>query len=357
MSEHAVRRDALRSDIIASGADGLLVRNLSDLRYLTGFTGSSGVLYVAADERLDVLATDGRYAEQAGLQCPDLGVLIERRPLTAACQQVASGGADRIAIDAAFPVSALEDLRRIGLDYLISDAGLSAARARKSPEEIDALERACRITVDALDATAMEIRTGMTEIRIARMIEGFLGDLGAQDRSFETIVAAGPNSAMPHHAPGSRPLSAGDLVIIDCGALVDGYHADMTRTFVVGEPAPWQLHLHAAVNRAAAEARSLVSAGVLTRDVDAAARESLGQDGLADHFGHGTGHGIGLDIHEAPMIGIATEGRLLPNMTITVEPGAYLPGRGGIRIEDSLLVLDEGHRVLTECSRDLCPVG
>ena len=260
-------------------------------------------------------------------------------------------------IDDAFPVAAVEDLRRNGLEHVVGDIGVSAARACKSVSEIDALERACRITVDALEATAAAISVGMTEIRVARMLEGLMGELGAQDRSFETIVAAGPHSAMPHHAPGGRPLTYGDLVIIDCGALVDGYHADMTRTFVVGEPAPWQVQLHAAVERAAWTARERVTADTLTCEVDEAARASLEAVGLGERFGHGTGHGIGLDIHEAPMLGIATEGRLLPNMTITVEPGAYLPGRGGVRIEDSLLVLDEGHRVLTECSRDLRPVG
>ncbi|MDX1389634.1 MAG: M24 family metallopeptidase, partial [Acidobacteriota bacterium] len=170
---------------------------------------------------------------------------------------------------------------------------------------------------------------------------------------FETIVAAGPRSALPHARPSDRPLRRGDLVLFDFGATVDGYCSDMTRTFVLGPAAEWQRDAHQAVAVAQEAATAALAAGVQSRDVDAAARETLRAAGLADRFGHGTGHGIGLEVHEAPRIYARSDDVLQAGSVVTVEPGVYLPGRGGIRIEDDVVVEEGGARVLTRFSREL----
>lgn len=354
---HRARRDRARN-AIDDVADGLLIVEASDLRYLTGFTGSNGALFLSSSgPDGDIFCTDGRYVEQAAEQCPDLGVLVARACVTAVCEQVLAQGGDSVGLDdrVSFATRALAESTSITVVRATSPVG--GLRLVKDADEIAALTRACDITSHAVEALADEIRVGDTEIRAARRLEQLFGELGADDRAFATIVASGPHSALAHHRPSARELAAGDLLLIDSGALVDGYHADMTRTFIVGEPSAWQVELHALVADAAKSGREAVRAGCALADLDAAARSVIEAAGHGEHFGHGLGHGTGLDIHEAPMIGPRVEGRLLADTTITVEPGVYLPGRGGVRIEDSLLVTADGHRSLTTSPRDLRVVG
>ncbi len=354
---HRVRRDRARSEL-GGVANGLLVVDSSDLRYLTGFTGSNGALFLSASGADgDVFCTDGRYVEQAAEQCPDLGVLVARECVGAVCEQVLAQGSALIGLDDRVALATLATVERTALAIERVVSPVAALRMAKDPDEIAALTRACVITSQAVDSLVGEIRVGDTEIRIARRLEQLFGELGAEDRAFATIVASGPHSAKPHHEPGRRTLAPGDLLVIDSGARVDGYHADMTRTFVVGEPSTWQVELHALVAEAARAGREAVKPGLALADLDAAARSVIERAGHGEHFGHGLGHGTGLDIHEAPMIGPRSEGRLIAETTITVEPGVYLPGRGGVRIEDSLLVTADGHRSLTTSPRDLRVVG
>jgi Xaa-Pro aminopeptidase len=253
------------------------------------------------------------------------------------------------------------DVRRVeGLhgEPTVADRLVEGLRATKDPSELAALERACSITATAFDLLREEIRPGSTEISLARRLEQVFGELGAEDRAFDTIVGGGPHSAIPHHQPGDRPLEPGDLLVIDAGARVEGYHADMTRTFVVGRPpAPWQSEIHGAVQAAQAAATAGYLDGADARGIDEIARGVVAQAGLADRFTHGLGHGVGLEIHEAPNIGMRSTGTIGSDMAITVEPGVYLPGRGGVRIEDTLVVTDTGPRILTEGPRDLLTVG
>lgn len=351
------RRDRLRSLIVEHG-DGLLVLHVSDIRYLTGFSGSNAALFVSASgPDGDIFSTDGRYIEQAAEQCPDLGVLVARRCSPAIVNQVIAQGASAIALESTVSVDEMNAVVASGLAVSLVSPLVSRLREIKDSTEIAALERANAITSHAVEELADEIRVGDTEVTLARRLEQIFAELGAEDRAFPTIVAAGSNSAKPHHEPGLTCLTPGDLLIIDSGARVEGYHADMTRTFIVGEPSAWQIELHDLVACAAASAREAVRPGVALAELDAAARELIVDAGYGEHFGHGLGHGTGLDIHEAPMIGARSEGRLAAETTITVEPGVYLPGRGGVRIEDSLLVTADGHRSLTTSPRDLRIVG
>ena len=209
-----------------------------------------------------------------------------------------------------------------------------------------------------MDALAQEMTVGASELMLARRLEQLFGELGAEDRAFDTIVGSGPHSAIPHHQPGQRTLARGDLVVVDAGARVDGYHADMTRTFLVAaQPAAWQSSIHGLVEQGQAAATAAYLPGSDARAVDAAAREVITAGGHGEDFTHGLGHGVGLQIHEAPLMGPRATGTLEADMAITVEPGIYLPGRGGVRIEDTLVVTDTGPRILTEAARDLVVVG
>ncbi len=354
---HASRRDQLRGPI-SEVADGLLVVDRSDLRYLTGFTGSNGALFLSSfGTDGDIFSTDGRYTEQAARQCPDLGILVSRNCLEAVTDQAISQGSARLAVDGRLTTGQLGKIESQGLVTVIIDGLVAAARMVKDSDEIAAIEEACAITSGAVIALASQIRVGDTEIGIARRLEQLFGEFGAQDRAFATIVATGANSAHPHHEPTAQPVRAGDLLVIDSGARVRGYHSDMTRTFMVGEPSAWQLEIYDVVAAAAKAGRSAVRPGIALADLDAAARQVIEHAGFGQQFGHGLGHGIGLEIHEAPMIGPRSEGRLAAETMITVEPGVYLPGRGGVRIEDSLLVTADGHRSLTSAPRDLRVVG
>lgn len=332
-----------------------LSSDAASIRYLTGLASSNAAVAVWRDSAgAHVrLATDDRYAGQARTLLPEESLRITRDVLTAAAQATMDAGCHDVVVHSDLSVRDVGVIRAVARVEAVDNDPLAELRAVKSPGEIDSLTRACSITVESLAAVAQEIRVGMTETLIARLLELKFARCGADDRAFPTIVASGPNSAEPHHVTGDRCIEAGDLVIIDCGAQVDGYHADMTRTFVVGQPEAWQRATHELVQDAQAAARSVAAPGIACRDVDAAARHVITQAGLGEHFAHGTGHGVGLEIHEAPYLGPSAIGNLAAGMTITIEPGVYLPGRGGVRIEDTLVVTDSAHHVLTEAPRGL----
>jgi Xaa-Pro aminopeptidase len=226
-------------------------------------------------------------------------------------------------------------------------------RAEKEAEEIGCIEKAVAIAETALADVIPEIREGVSERELAAELEYRLRSAGSGPPPFETIVAAGPNAALPHHRPGDRRLRAGDLVLLDFGADFGGYCSDLTRTFVLGAPERWQREAHRAVREACRRGVEAATAGAVARDVDRAARDVLEQAGLGDRFGHGTGHGIGLEVHEAPRIHRRGEERLRVGNVVTIEPGVYLPGRGGIRIEEDVVVEEGGPRLLTSCSTEL----
>jgi Xaa-Pro aminopeptidase len=339
----------------APDAEALLVTSLVNIRYLTGFTGSNAVLLLGADEVL--MGTDGRYAIQSGEQCPDVPTILDRVTLPAVAARWR--GSALLAVEADhLSVADLRTLEGAGATNLVETSGVvEGLRMHKEPEELATIARACEISDAALLSILPRVRVGVSERELARWLEAAMFDFGADELSFDTIVAGGPHSAKPHHEPTTRPLEAGDLLLIDFGAAVEGYHADETRTFVVGEPADWQREIHGVVEQAQAAGRRVAIAGTELAVVDGAARDVVAAAGYADFFDHGLGHGVGLQIHEAPFFSPRAKGMLPAGSPVTIEPGIYLPGRGGVRIEDTIVVSEGPSRPLTTSRRDLVALG
>lgn len=352
---HDVRRARLRDLTHRAGAGAVLVTRLVNVRYLSGFTGSNAALLLT--DRDAVLATDGRYTTQAGAQAPDLELLLDRDCAAGLVARSARDGVQRLAFEAHdVTVESHTALRATddAPELVALGHAVEALRTVKDDDEIALLREACAIGDRALDETLGAIAPGHTEREVARRLEGAMVDLGADGIAFETIVASGPNSAIPHHRPTHREIERGDLLKIDFGALCGGYHADCTRTVLVGrQPEDWQLEIYDVVRAAQRAGRHALTAGADVRDVDAAARAVVAEAGYGDQFPHGLGHGVGLEIHEAPLLGYHATGRLAARTPVTVEPGIYLPGRGGVRIEDTLVVTDGVPDLLTTTPKDL----
>lgn len=345
-------REALRA---MSDDAPFIVTDLTNIRYLTGFSGSNAVLVLGATPSGDLLGTDGRYVDQAAAECPDLPSVIDRATLDAVLARLPPGP---VLIEGSLAVSDVTRVREVVGEPAIAPAVIETFRSVKDAGELACLAEAGEITARAFESLVGEIQVGDRERALARRLEQLFGEFGADDRAFVSIVASGEHSAVPHHRSADTPLRAGDLLVIDAGACVAGYHADMTRTFVVGRPpAAWQVTLHDAVLVAQQTAVAGCRPGVLAVDVDALARDVLSARSLGERFTHGLGHGVGLQIHESPAINARATGSIEANMAFTVEPGAYLPGVGGVRIEDTLVVTDAGPRVLTTGSRELRVVG
>lgn len=356
----AGRADRVRARFDEAGVDALLVTDLSNVRYLTGFTGSAGRLLVTADRML--LVTDGRYAVQAPDQIGAHGVTAEVAVGTTLKEQDAvlatAAGSIRLGLEAASVSWA--DQRRTSrepwtAELVPTEGVVEGPRQVKDAGEIARLARASAIADAALATTAPMLLQGATETEVGFALDTEMRRLGAAGVSFETIVASGPNGARPHHRPGDRTIVDGDLVVIDFGALVDGYHSDMTRTFMVGEPSPTQQRMFDVVLAAQAAGVAAVRAGVEAKEVDRTCRDLIAEAGWGDAFGHGTGHGVGLVIHEDPRVSKASTAMLATGHVVTVEPGVYLPDHGGVRIEDTVVVTDEGCSTLTLAPKDPSP--
>lgn len=351
--DYARRVRAVGGVLAGAAAQWLLVTAPADIRYLCGFTGSAGVLLVSAEEV--VLITDGRYTEAAAEQAPTARVVIDRNTVGAVAAVVGSAAC---AIDPhEVTVAVHARLVAAGASAVSVDGAVRAVRAVKEPGERQRIEAACAISDEALAAVLPRLQPGVTERLVARWLADEMLNRGADDLAFATIVAAGPHGAQPHHVPCERPIESGELVTIDFGALVEGYHSDQTRTVCVGAPAQWQCDLHGLVERAQAAAREVCRAGVALAELDAAARGPIAAAGHGEHYPHGLGHGVGLQIHEAPMVGASATGTLAADVPVTVEPGVYLPGRGGVRIEDTMWAGVEGTVPLTRSPRELLVLG
>ncbi len=364
MSSYADRRDRLRAVAGERGLDAVLVTNLLNVRYLTGFTGSNGVLLVHTSGA-DLFGTDGRYTTQAAMQVPDVEVLVDRATVAGIAREAVRRSAGRLGYESHdLTVDGLAQLEKVVVDA--ADGGsvpelasvrraVEAQRAIKDDDEIESLRRACAVADRALAELAAEgaLRPGRTELEVGRELDARMLILGAEAPSFETIVATGANSAIPHHRPDATVLQDGDFLKLDFGATVDGYHSDMTRTVVLGHAADWQREIYELVAAAQAAGRAALAVGADVVAVDAASREVIAAAGHGAHFTHGLGHGVGLEIHEAPGIGPLGAGTLTAGMAVTVEPGVYLPGHGGVRIEDTLIVTDDAPELLTLTSKEL----
>jgi len=352
---HAARRERAQEKIAELGADGALITAGPNVLYLTGLASSNAALLLPVSGT-GVLATDSRYTLAARRDCPDLELITERFIEPRLAAELTSRGMRTVAFEAhEMTVERHAELEANsgGVKVIPFGRKIEDLRTVKDPAELELLGTACRISMQAIADVFAQIRPGVTERQLAAALDRRMVDLGAASPAFETIVASGPNGAIPHHVPADRPLRRGDLITMDFGAQYGGYHADMTRTVALGEPAGWQREIYelvAAAQRAGIEA---ARPGADVADVDAAARDMIRDAGHGDHFGHGLGHGIGLEVHEAPTIGYARTGKLGSRVPVTVEPGVYLPGRGGVRIEDVLVVGADGPGLLTTTTREL----
>ncbi len=349
----ARRRGAVDALAGLDAVEGLLVTTLVNVRYLTGFTGSNGALVLAADGTGTFL-TDGRYRDQAMDEVPGLDHVITRDLLAEAAGRMPGVWACETHT---LSVDAHTALTEAGVSTVPAARMVEGLREVKDEGEIDTLRHACRISVDALEGLLDGPLEGRTELEVARDLEWRMLELGAEAIAFETILASGPNSAIPHHSPTDRVLQAGDLVKVDFGARVDGYHADCTRTVVLGRADDWQREVHAAVRASQAAGVEALREGAPVASVDEVARQVLEDAGWLEHFTTGLGHGVGLEIHEDPFIGRRHVGRLARRTTLTMEPGIYVPGRGGVRIEDTVLVTPADPEVLTTMTTDLLEIA
>jgi Xaa-Pro aminopeptidase len=361
--EVAGRLDALRARLEGAGVDALVVTNLANVRYLSGFTGSAGILAVTPGRAL--LTTDGRYRTQSAQQVEAAGAAVELA--------VGGVGAQRDAVR-----DALAGVARVGLEEedvtwagsrrwvellegneVLPTSGLvEALREVKDAGEIDRMARAAAIAdaalAEVLPLLASAATEPVTEEQFALALDTAMRRGGAESTAFETIVAAGPNSAKPHHHPTGRLIAAGDPVVVDFGATFEGYRSDMTRTFCVGgEPTGELARVFEVVRASQADGVAAVRPGAGTKEVDDVCRRVIAEAGWAEAFEHGTGHGVGLDIHEAPTVSPLGTASLSPGVVVTVEPGVYLAGIGGVRIEDTLVVTEDGNRPLTTFTKDV----
>ncbi|GAA4041473.1 M24 family metallopeptidase [Nonomuraea soli] len=325
---------------ILPGVPALLVTRPVNVRYLTGLDSSNAAVLVWADGSA-TLATDSRYIEMTrGL---DIEVVEDR-------DVVGRLAAQGVGVEAThMTVAAFRRLNGVvPLDPLVEQL-----RMVKDEHEIELLRTACAISDRAFSDISGSIRPGVSEKDLARILEARMIELGADKPAFDTIVAAGENGAVPHHSPTDRQLRPGDLVTIDFGARYRGYHADMTRTVAVGHAADWQRELYDLVAAAQQAGVEAVKPGAIAGDLDAVSRSIIEAAGHGEDFRHGLGHGVGLEIHEDPFLGPARTGKLEDRVPVTVEPGVYLPGRGGIRIEDTLVARDAGPELLTKTTKEL----
>lgn len=351
------RLDKLRSRMGELGLNAILITQADNRRYISGFTGSTGVLLVTAGSAYFI--TDFRYYEQVAQQSPEFTLVKQTTSFKdALLQAVRLSGAKSIAFESRDVsvglyqdmVEALRGSRKKPVAGLVPAADVvEPLRMVKDEGEIAAIARAAAVTDAALAGALPSFAPGMTEKQAAWEIERRMRDMGAQGVAFELIVASGPNSALPHARPSDRPLQQGEPIVIDIGARVDGYCSDMTRTITLGKPTAKFRRIYDIVLKAQMAALQAVKAGALDKDMDAVARDIISEAGYGKKFGHSLGHGVGLFIHEGPRLSplVQEPKPLQPGMVVTIEPGIYLPGWGGVRIEDLVVVTENGMRDLS----------
>ena len=350
------RTEKLRGAVISRKIDALIVTNIKNIRYLSGFTGSSA--FVLITRAGSYFVTDFRYTEQAKHEVRGFELGVERGNRLAVIKGMLSKlGIGLLGFESGVTYDFYEQLKRLPFKLFPQKGLVEDLRMVKDARELGSIREAARRAEGAFLATKPFIRPGMTERAVGLRLEEELKKRGCRHAAFDIIVASGKNSSMPHAGQTGKKIEKGDFVIIDWGGEADGYYSDMTRTLLMSGPDLGQKKkIYAIVNRAREKAIQAVSAGKRASEVDAAAREYIEEAGFGDCFGHGTGHGIGLDVHEAPRISWTARQTLKAGMVFSIEPGIYLPGVGGVRIEDLVLAGDSG-RILTALGRRLEIVG
>ena len=353
--DHPLRRDRLVARLPQLEVDALLITRLPNVRYLTGFAGSNGQVLMAGDDA--VFFTDGRYTEQSRREVPDLRRETYStdfpKAFVEACRAV---GASRVGFESGgVTYRFYQELaaKAEGVELVPVQDEVERLRWVKEADEVRMIEEAQRLTDEAFDRIVGKLAEGVTEREVALELEYAMRQAGAEGLAFEPIVAFGESSAEPHHQPGHRDLRKGDPVKMDFGALHAGYHADMTRTVAFAPLSTELRDVYEVVRRAQQAGIDAVREGAVGGEVDRAARAIIEQAGPGERFGHSLGHGVGLEIHEGPNLRTGGEDVLPAGAVVTVEPGVYLPGLGGVRIEDMVEVTADGCRVLPATPKEL----
>lgn len=353
------KQDRIPAILESEKIEALLVTSPVNRRYLTGFTGTSGTVLVTATKMY--LFTDFRYIEQATQQAPSVEVVeTSQAPWTTIAQTLKDLGLSRIGFERGHVTVEMyealpkrEGIEWVGTTHLIE----RKLRPYKTPEEILKIKRAAELADEAFMHIVSLIRPGVTERELALELKWFMEKRGADGVAFDTIVASGERGALPHGVASNKKIRTGEFITFDFGALLDGYVSDMTRTVAVGSVDPELLKIYDTVLRAQERALTGIRAGEHARAIDHLARSLIEEAGYGPRFGHSTGHGIGLDVHEWPTLSSRSEAVLEEDMVVTVEPGIYIPGLGGVRIEDDVLVIKDGYEVLTHAPKTLLVVG
>ncbi|MFI5234510.1 MAG: M24 family metallopeptidase [Gemmatimonadales bacterium] len=344
----AERQRALAAALEADGLDALVVQHLPNIRYLTGFTGSAGILVVRAAG--SVLLTDFRYAVQAPQEAGAAAQIeIETVNLWDRLRRLL--GADE-AVGFEAHVATVRDAKRLGEGRTHPPVATSdmveRLRVRKAPEEVEAIRAAAVLAQEALAEVLPTVRIGESELAIGARLESALRHRGSEWHPFPTIVASGPRSALPHARTSARPVAAGEFLLIDFGAQLNGYCSDLTRTVVLGKADERQRAVYELVEAAQLRACEGIRAGQTGREADALARDPIVQRGFGEAFGHSLGHGLGLEVHEAPRLSPTADTPLPAGAVVTIEPGIYLPGWGGVRLEDDVYLGPAGSECLSD---------
>ncbi|MBM4129355.1 MAG: aminopeptidase P family protein [Nitrospira sp.] len=357
-TSYASRLNRVRESLVGKGIDALLVTDINNIRYLTGFTGSSGLLLITKNK--NIFVTDFRYKEQSVKEIRDWEIMTETRNMERAIKVLYKKlGIRKLGFESSVSYEFFKKLSKSNLNVRAFKGLIERLRSIKDPFEINSIREAVRRAEAAFMEVKAYIKHGVSERAIALRLEEGLKRKGCRRVAFDVIVASGPNSAMPHARPTERKLNKGDLVIVDWSGEADGYFSDMTRTLLIGKGEEFskKKEIHALVLEAGKKAIARVSPGLEAKDIDHAARDFIRKAGYGRFFGHGTGHGIGLQVHEAPHIYRNRREIIKENMVFSIEPGIYLPGLGGVRIEDMVLVKRYGAEVLTALPKRLEIIG
>jgi Xaa-Pro aminopeptidase len=343
----------LRNKMSESGIDALWIESPFNRRYLTGFTGTAGYVLVTRDEAF--FLTDFRYRDQAEEQVQDFDVVIHQG-VAEKLSQILPSSVKKLGFEKqhlTFGLLEQYQAKVNQVEWVPVESWVEALRAVKDEAELDVMRQAAEIADQAFQHILNYLRPGISEREAAIELEFFMRKRGATAASFETIIASGPRSALPHGVAGLRVLQAGDLVTLDFGALFQGYCSDLTRTVALGEANQKQREIYAIVLEAQENGVSHIKAGMTCKQADALTRDIITEYGYGEYFGHGTGHGLGLEVHEGPALSFRSEEELKPGMVVTIEPGIYLPDFGGVRIEDDVLINDDGIEILTHSPKKL----
>ncbi|KLA43814.1 M24 family metallopeptidase [Ligilactobacillus ruminis] len=345
----------LRRKMNEMSVDAYLVTNPSNRYYLSGFTGDDGVLLVTENHRY--LITDSRFEEQISHDQPSWEAIITRDYLKTACDLCVKNHVAAMAFENTISYAEYDFIDELCECDIVPLSGvIEDIRSVKSPEEIDAIKRACEMSGKGYQYVLETIRPQMTELEVSNELDYYMKKNGSEERSFETIVASGERTTWPHGTATTKKIEAGDLVTLDFGYYADGYTSDVTRTFSIGKQSDEAKKIYQIVLEAQQKTIEAVKEGVNGQELDRIGRGYIEDAGYGKYFNHGMGHGIGLDIHELPNVGRTYEEYMKAGQIITIEPGIYVPGVGGVRIEDDVLVTKNGYEILTDFSRDYTEV-